>query len=410
MKATVILTISLISFQTALGQTIMWQPAGTLNQGDIRSVLGTSWGYVFAGMTAPPGGLMMTADNGQSWMQVGGGRIDQVNTLATKQPNLVFAGLSIFGVAKSADSGYTWSTVGLVETEVFALGISPDQHIFAGTWLEGVYRSTNNGETWVSSNSGLPISWDYPVRDFAFDSSGTVFASPQGAGGAGIYYSTNNGGLWLPFPSPTPVVQSLAIHATGAMFAGASNGIFRTTDSGLTWSQDTIGDVTSLSINGAGHIFAGTLGNGVFRSTDIGNTWLPVNSGLTNLNIECLAVTPQGYVFVGTASAGVFRTVESTNSAPEDGSAIPVNYALKQNYPNPFNPMTTIEYELPSAGLVKLVVFDVLGRVVTVLDDGYRHAGRHASRFDAAEIASAVLFYQLRTEKFTETKRMIVIK
>lgn len=236
----------------------------------------------------------------------------------------IFAGLSIFGVARSTDNGYNWSTVGLVETEVFALGISREQNVFAGTWLEGVYRSSSNGETWVSANLGLPQChpWNCPVKSFAFDSSGTIFACPQGAG---IYYSTNNGDLWLPFPSPAAFVQSLAVHGSGSLFAGSDNGIYRSTNNGSTWSQDTIGNVTSISINNSGHIFAGTFGNGVFRSTDVGNTWVPVNSGLTNLNIQCITVTPQGFVFVGTTGAGVFRTVESTNSTPENNWTIPAS-------------------------------------------------------------------------------------
>lgn len=410
MKASTILTGILISMQATFGQTIRWQPAGTLTQGDIRSVLGTSWGSVFAGRAGPPGGVMMSTDNGENWIQTGGGRIDQVNTLAAKHSGTVFVGLSIFGVARSTDSGYNWSTVGLVETEVFALGISREGLVFAGTWLEGVYRSSNNGDTWVSASVGLPNSWAYPVRNFAFDSCGTIFACPQGAGGAGIYYSTNNGDLWFPFPSPAQVVQSLAIHGSGSLFAGSVNGIYRSTNSGSTWSRDTVGNVTSISINNSGHIFAGTLGNGVFRSTDVGNTWIPVNSGLTSLNIQCITVTPQGYVFVGTAGAGVFRTVESTNSARENNWQIPREYTLKQNYPNPFNPVTTIEYELPSATLVKVTVFDVLGRVVAVLEDGYRHAGHHVLRFYAVNTPSGVLFYRLDAGAYTQTRRMMLLR
>jgi photosystem II stability/assembly factor-like uncharacterized protein len=405
-----LMTACVMFLDVAVGQT--WQLAGTLTQGDIRSVLGTSWGYVFAGKAGPPGGLMMSTDNGQSWTQVGGGRIDQVNTLAAKLTDTIFAGLSIFGVARSTDNGYNWSTVGLVETEVFALGISREQNVFAGTWLEGVYRSSNNGENWVNANLGLPQChpWNCPVKSFAFDSSGTIFACPQGAGGAGIYYSTNNGDLWLPFPSPAAVVQSLAVHSSGSLFAGSHNGIYRSTNNGSTWTQDTVGNVTSISINNSGHIFAGTLGNGVFRSTDVGNTWLPVNSGLTNLNIQCITVTPQGFVFVGTNGAGVFRTVESTNSTPENNWTIPNEYILKQNYPNPFNPMTTIEYELPSAATVRITVFDVLGRILSVLEDKHQHAGKHVVHFDATGTPSGVLFYQLKAGAFTQTKRMMVIR
>lgn len=403
----ILLTTSLIFPCDAVGQIITWQPAGTLTQGDIRSVLGTSWGYVFAGRTNPPGRVMISTNNGQNWMPDSSEFIDQANTLVAKQSDTIFAGLSIFGVVRSTDGGFNWSIVGLVETEVFSLGISRVGDIFAGTWLEGVFRSTSGGDSWVSANSGLCPPPSCPVKSFAFDSTGTIFAAPEGAG---IFYSINHGELWLPLPSPVPYVQALSVHPSGALLAGTSIGLFRTTDSGASWSHDSIGIVSSISINVAGHIFAGTVGNGVFRSTDVGNTWIPVNSGLTNLNIQCIAVTPQGFVFVGTTGAGVFRTVESTNSTPENSWTIPNEYILRQNYPNPFNPMTTIEYELPSAATVRITVFDVLGRVLSVLEDGQQRAGRHVVHFDATGTASGVLFYQMKAGTFTQTKRMMVIR
>jgi hypothetical protein len=87
-----------------------------------------------------------------------------------------------------------------------------------------------------------------------------------------------------------------------------------------------------------------------------------------------------------------------------------VQFVLHQNYPNPFNPVTTIEYELPSPTVVELTVFDVLGRVLSVLEDGHQHAGRHVVHFDATGTPSGVLFYQLKAGTFTQTKRMMIIR
>lgn len=83
---------------------------------------------------------------------------------------------------------------------------------------------------------------------------------------------------------------------------------------------------------------------------------------------------------------------------------------MLQNYPNPFNPLTTIEYRLASAAVVKVTVFDVLGRIVSILEDGYQHAGRHVIHFDATNAPSGVLFYRLKAGTLTQTRRMMVIK
>lgn len=93
---------------------------------------------------------------------------------------------------------------------------------------------------------------------------------------------------------------------------------------------------------------------------------------------------------------------------------VPYNFYLYQNYPNPFNPETIIKYEIPVVRVqkseVRLVVYDVLGRVVSILVDEKQSAGKYKVIWDAKNYASGVYFYQLKTENFTETKRMLMIK
>ena len=55
-----------------------------------------------------------------------------------------------------------------------------------------------------------------------------------------------------------------------------------------------------------------------------------------------------------------------------DFKHIPENVELHDNYPNPFNPVTIIKYDLPNATMVKLAIYDLLGKEMAVLVDGYR--------------------------------------
>jgi hypothetical protein len=89
---------------------------------------------------------------------------------------------------------------------------------------------------------------------------------------------------------------------------------------------------------------------------------------------------------------------------------IPVNYFLYQNYPNPFNPLTTIQFDLPEAGLVELKVFDVVGSEIITLIKDFKPAGRFNIKFDATGLPSGIYFYRIRTEKFTDVNKMILIK
>ena len=88
----------------------------------------------------------------------------------------------------------------------------------------------------------------------------------------------------------------------------------------------------------------------------------------------------------------------------------PDRYELSQNYPNPFNPVTTIKYQIPDDGMVKLIVFDALGREVKTLVNNVQIAGVYEVRFDATDVSSGVYFYKLVTGQFEDLKKMIILK
>lgn len=89
---------------------------------------------------------------------------------------------------------------------------------------------------------------------------------------------------------------------------------------------------------------------------------------------------------------------------------LPDTYELSQNYPNPFNPATTIKYQLPNSGNVKIVMYDVIGRELMTLVDKQQSAGYYEVRFDASSLASGVYFYRMTSGSFTDLKKMILLK
>lgn len=94
----------------------------------------------------------------------------------------------------------------------------------------------------------------------------------------------------------------------------------------------------------------------------------------------------------------------------ESMEAIPLTYELSQNYPNPFNPVTVIKYQIPNDGLVKIAVYDVLGKEVKLLVNGFRTAGVYEARLDAGSLASGVYFYRMTAGSFDQIKKMMVLK
>jgi hypothetical protein len=94
---------------------------------------------------------------------------------------------------------------------------------------------------------------------------------------------------------------------------------------------------------------------------------------------------------------------------------LPGEYVLLQNYPNPFNPQTNISYQLPRAGHVSLVVFNVLGQQVRQLVDEAQLPGEYVVIWDGVDetgcpVASGVYFYQFLAGEFRQVRKMLLLK
>ena len=92
------------------------------------------------------------------------------------------------------------------------------------------------------------------------------------------------------------------------------------------------------------------------------------------------------------------------------GETSPITYELSQNYPNPFNPSTTIKYQIPNAGNVSLKIYDILGREVTTLVDEFKNEGRYEVIFNASKLASGVYIYTIKSNDFTASKKLMLLK
>ncbi len=84
---------------------------------------------------------------------------------------------------------------------------------------------------------------------------------------------------------------------------------------------------------------------------------------------------------------------------------------MNQNYPNPFNPSTTIEFSLPEdVKNVNLSIYNVLGERVSEIVNGALKAGKYHYEWNGKEVASGIYIYELRSEKFSAIKKMLLVK
>ena len=95
-----------------------------------------------------------------------------------------------------------------------------------------------------------------------------------------------------------------------------------------------------------------------------------------------------------------------------EGSSIliPDNFVLEQPYPNPFNPITTVKFGLPKDAEVSLRIYNLQGRMIEELTQGFKTAGYHSFQWDADNLASGVYFVNLITKDFVSTQKLMLLK
>jgi hypothetical protein len=144
---------------------------------------------------------------------------------------------------------------------------------------------------------------------------------------------------------------------------------------------------------------------------DVMYIWAPrlMSSGANFTEGDSLLIYPYTVTLPGVMYE--FSTNAPTVPVIEITSEIPEKYDLMQNYPNPFNPETKIRFALPEKSFVVLKVYNVLGQLVEkVIDNRQLDAGVHQVTFDGSRLASGIYFYRIETEKFTQVKRMVLLK
>lgn len=105
-----------------------------------------------------------------------------------------------------------------------------------------------------------------------------------------------------------------------------------------------------------------------------------------------------------------FNQENLTTGISQIGNQVLSEFTLDQNYPNPFNPATTIRFNVPEQTYASLKIFNSIGQEVYSLLNGVISAGTHEINFDASKMSSGIYFYQIQTESFKSTKKMILMK
>ena len=102
--------------------------------------------------------------------------------------------------------------------------------------------------------------------------------------------------------------------------------------------------------------------------------------------------------------------LNNINDITEYNNSLQPNFNLEQNYPNPFNSLTRIRYSITESSLVKLKVYDVLGKEVSILVDHFQSPSVYEVKFDASNLPSGVYIYKLSSGNYIKAKKLILLK
>ncbi|MEC8706163.1 MAG: T9SS type A sorting domain-containing protein, partial [Candidatus Neomarinimicrobiota bacterium] len=122
-----------------------------------------------------------------------------------------------------------------------------------------------------------------------------------------------------------------------------------------------------------------------------------------------------GFATLHSVWPSISYTSDASLAVNEKSDILPKEFALHDNFPNPFNPNTTIRFDLPRATDVSIVVFNVLGQKIKTIERAQMNPGYHSIIWNAtndfgSQVSAGMYFYQLRTNEFVKTKKMILLK
>jgi len=186
--------------------------------------------------------------------------------------------------------------------------------------------------------------------------------------------------------------------------------------------QVTVAGLTSSYTGSHFHVGGPGVNGAVVHGYDFG-TDSTVNSTWNNPADDYLIDLAQGNLYTNVHTSNnpggeirgqlIYTNVLSGNvtGVNDVNNEVPVKFVLNQNYPNPFNPSTIISFSVPERSRVSLRVYDILGRVVSVLADGVMNAGNYKINFDAKKLASGVYIYSLSSDRGSlVSKKMLFLK
>ena len=373
--------------------------------------------------------ILKTTNSGVNWVNIKQDTLKFLSSIFFVDENSGYVvGDSPIGapILKTTDGGVTWSTQYMQTNMLYSVYfIDSNTGFIAGKY--GVMLNTSNsGANWIMHQ----ISY-HDLFSVNFININTGYSVGGGGipGTSGTIYKTTNCGLnWIDQSifNSNFVLQSISFPNQNTGYTeghtGSQSAVLKTINGGANWiinlTNDSLwfnylyftNELTGYTIGNEGLIIKTTNGCGSFTNQ---------NSNV-NRNLYSIFFTDNNTGYI----VGQLGTILKTTNGGEPigirkiSSSSPGSFKLFTNYPNPFNPSTKIKFDIPlSRGvpegrgvLTQLTIFDILGREVTTLVNEQLKPGSYEVEWNGSNYASGIYFYTLKTDNFSGTRKMILMK
>lgn len=161
-----------------------------------------------------------------------------------------------------------------------------------------------------------------------------------------------------------------------------------------------IWDSTPILTKRMDYYGSGNTGDSLLYNTD----FLSLGFGLISQNFDTFPFRRLKGTFINGELHGTVTIVQREEEVPLG------DFTLYQNYPNPFNPSTMFRFELPEDEHITLKVFDMLGKEVATVVNGFRQKGYYEEQFDASSLPSGMYVYRLTAGSHSSSMKMMLMK
>jgi len=391
-----------------------WTPKVTGTSNDIQDLhfLNDNTGYV-VGQT---GTILKTTNGGDNWITQTSGTASTLNSVRFFDLLTGYAAGTSGVIIKTTNGGSTWVTQTSGTTQhLFGMSLTNVSTVFITknfTSLSSFLKTDNGGANWLAVYTGSSSA----TNDIFFINSSTGYMTGLDVG---LTKTVNGGVNWTTQSVPGFMVTVFFPSVSTGYVTGSFSGTvgYRTTNEGVNWSTisfPTAGIFRAIYFTSetTGYV-GGQLGAGttplLMKTTNMGVNWVVQSTGVTQfLNAIQFTNSSTGYA-CGRVGV-VIKTTSGGTTGINNLSEIADVYSLSQNYPNPFNPETQIKFSIPKPGFVKILVYDVNGKLVSSLFEDELNPGVYEIKYNFAGFSTGVYFYRMETAEFNDSKKMLLIK